>query len=147
VPRELSKPDDQIARIVTVPDVTARSAQAFYEVTSELSQLRTANTAYETRESYDAVLADACKKVNENSANMLKLIEKQIKTSLRKVDGSFTAEQRRPPELQLEKIDSYKYSIADDSGTGSGYRKLLSFDLAMLEHSMLQVIVEDSYLF
>nr|WP_254597597.1 DUF2326 domain-containing protein [Gardnerella vaginalis] len=66
---------------------------------------------------------------------------------MKKVDESFTDEKRNPPKLSLKNIDSYSYAIADDTGTGSGYRSLLSFDLALLEHSKLPVIMEDSFLF
>lgn len=144
---ELARLDMQIGRITTAPNITAKSAEAFHELKSELGRLRAANKAYETKKEYDAQLVAARKKVTEDSADLLKDIESRINTYLREVDGSFTNEQRRPPELRLEKIDSYKYAIADDSGTGSGYRSLLSFDLALLEHSHLPVIIEDSYLF
>lgn len=144
---ELARLDEQIGRITTAPNITAKSAEAFHEVKSELGRLRAANKAYEAKKNYDAALTQARKKVTKDAADLLKDIEGRINTYLREVDGSFTNEQRRPPELRLEKIDSYKYAIADDSGTGSGYRSLLSFDLALLEHSILPVIIEDSYLF
>lgn len=105
------------------------------------------NKAYEAKKSYDAALTDVRKKVTEDSADLLKDTEKRINAYLREVDGCFTNEQRRASELRLEKIDSYKHAIADDSGTGSGYRSLLSFDLDLIEHSLLPVIIEDSYLF
>lgn len=147
VQSELSKLEEQISSITTAPNITVSAAEAFYEVKSELAQLREANKAYETKKRYDAELSKARKRITEDSTDILKDIEKQVNAYLRQVDGSFTNEQRRPPKLKLEKIDSYKYAIADDSGTGSGFRSLLSFDLALLEHSLLPVIAEDSYLF
>lgn len=144
---ELERLDGQIRRITTAPNITAKSAEAFHEVKSELARLSAANRAYEAKQGYASALAEARKKVSEESAELLNDIEKRINTYLQAVDGSFTNEQRKPPELRLERIDSYKYAIADDSGTGSGYRSLLSFDLALLEHSLLPAIIEDSYLF
>ena len=147
VSAELKKLDEQITRITTAPNITAASAQAYHELKTEIAILQSANKNYLTKEKNREALKAAQFVIEEDTKDLLKQIEKSINNYLKRVDGSFTDEKRNPPELRLKKIDSYSYAIADDTGTGSGYRSLLSFDLALLEHSNLPVIMEDSFLF
>ena len=139
--------DEQITHITTAPNITAASAQTYHELKTEISNLQRANQNFQTKEKNRETLKQAQAVIEKSTKDILHEIEKSINDYLKKVDGSFTDEKRNPPKLNLKKIDSYSYAIADDTGTGSGYRSLLSFDLALLEHSKLPVIMEDSFLF
>ncbi|MDK7259401.1 DUF2326 domain-containing protein [Gardnerella vaginalis] len=139
--------DEQIINITTAPSITAATAQTYHELKTEISSLQNANKNYLVKEENRETLKKTQGIVEETTKNLLNQIEKSINNYLKKVDESFTDEKRNPPKLSLKNIDSYSYAIADDTGTGSGYRSLLSFDLALLEHSKLPVIMEDSFLF
>lgn len=139
--------DEQITRITTAPNITARSAQAYHELKTNIAALQRANSNYSIKEENRLKLSEARKIVEDETKYLLKKIERDINHYLELIDGSFTNEKRNPPKLSLNKIDSYSYAIADDTGTGSGYRSLLSFDLVLLEHSKLPLIIEDSFLF
>lgn len=139
--------DEQITHITTAPNITAASAETYHELKTEITNLQHANQNFQTKEKNREALKQAQVGIEKSTKDILHEIEKSINDYLKKVDGSFTDKKRNPPRLNLKKIDSYSYAIADDTGTGSGYRSLLSFDLALLEHSKLPVIMEDSFLF
>lgn len=139
--------DEQITHITIAPNITTASAQTYHALKTEISKLQHANQNFRTKEEKRKILKQAQAVIEKSTKDSLHKIEKSINEYLKKVDGSFTDKKRNPPKLSLKNIDSYSYAIADDTGTGSGYRSLLSFDLALLEHSKLPVIMEDSFLF
>lgn len=147
VQKQLEHIDEQIMKITTAPNITIAGAETYANIKAELAKLCGSNLSYRTRENYKQVLKSAQESLEQNSKLLLAAIENEINAYLDEVDGGFTDNKRNPPKLMLKKIDSYAYAIADDTGTGSGFRSLLSFDLALLEHSRLPVIIEDSFLF
>ena len=53
---------------------------------------------------------------------------------------------RKPPFLVLEKA-GYRFATPDDTGTGTAYKSLVVYDLAVLELTNLPVLIHDSVIF
>jgi len=66
--------------------------------------------------------------------------------TMSKIDGFITNEKRTAPQLTLKEINKYGFQIVNDSGTGSGYRGLITFNIALFENSALPVISHDSFM-
>ena len=66
--------------------------------------------------------------------------------TMSKIDGFITNEKRTAPQLTLKEINKYGFQIVNDSGTGSGYRGLITFNIALFENSDLPVISHDSFM-
>ncbi|WP_277035133.1 DUF2326 domain-containing protein [Propionimicrobium lymphophilum] len=147
VQQNLRKVNAQIAEIVEPGSIDIKTADSLHVLKSELGRLKAANKAYEKKREFEEQKRLAQERVEKDSKNLLKDIEKKMNHALKHIDGQFTKEQRNPPKLTLKSIDKYAYAIADDTGTGSGYRSLLSFDIALLEESSLPVSIEDSMMF
>lgn len=147
VKQRLHRLDAQIAEIVEPDSIDMKTADSYHILKTELGRLKAANKAYEKKREFQEQKKAAEARVEKDSKGLLKDIEKKMNRALKHIDGQFTKEQRNPPKLTLTSIDKYAYAIADDTGTGSGYRSLLSFDIALLEESSLPVIIEDSMMF
>lgn len=147
VEKDLRILDDQIAQISKNPHVSVKAAEALHELKTELGRLRGANASYRRKQEYEAAKKQAELDVEEKTQDPLAEIEKRMNQALKEIDAQFTDDKRKQPKLALESIDKYSYAIADDTGTGSGYRSLISFDLALLRETILPVIIEDSMMF
>lgn len=54
---------------------------------------------------------------------------------------------RKPPHIQFRRHDSYKFETPDDTGTGSNFKGMIVYDLAILQSTALPALAHDSLLF
>lgn len=54
---------------------------------------------------------------------------------------------RKPPHIKFNKHDSYKFETPDDTGTGSNYKGMIVYDLAVLFTTALPALAHDSLVF
>lgn len=101
-----------------------------YELVQQL-----ASDYKQSRELYDALLDDVLNRVMFE-------INKEMET----LNNTILGEGKKSP---LIKITPTRYSIKseDDTGTGTNYRVLITFDLALLNLTVLPVLIHDSLLF
>ncbi|MGQ4533411.1 DUF2326 domain-containing protein [Dermabacteraceae bacterium P13138] len=143
---ELACLDEKQTSITTAPTPGIKALDAYHAIQSEIGRLIAANRHYQTREKFQAELKQAEQHLKEDSASLLASVQKTMNTEMAKIDGFLTNEKRTAPELTLKEIDKYGFQIVNDSGTGSGYRGLITFDIALLENSALPVIIHDSFM-
>ena len=74
-------------------------------------------------------------------------IEGLINDELKKLNDCIYSEKRLPPALKLADISRYTYKTPRDTGTGTEYKSLILFDLAILRLTSLPFIINDSMLF
>lgn len=89
----------------------------------------------QSREMYDKILDD-----------VLNRIMFEINKEMESLNNTILGEGKKSP---LIKITPTRYSIKseDDTGTGTNYRVLITFDLAVLNLTSLPVLIHDSLLF
>ncbi|MCH4075368.1 MAG: DUF2326 domain-containing protein [Solobacterium sp.] len=56
----------------------------------------------------------------------------------------YIAEPHKPPVLQFNDYNSYRFETPDDTGTGSNFKGMIIFDLAILALTDLPAIAHDS---
>ena len=147
VERRLEELDEQIGRITLPRAVTIKAADTYHDLMNEIAKLRAANNRYEKKREYEDRKAEAKRRIEVESKDLLAEVQKRLNAALKEIDGQFTKDKRKQPKIKLDSIDKYSYAIADDTGTGSGYRSLVSFDLALLRETKLPVLIEDSMMF
>ena len=54
---------------------------------------------------------------------------------------------RKPPHIKFNRHDSYKFETPDDTGTGSNYKGMIVYDLAVLFTTDLPALAHDSLIF
>lgn len=128
------------------PTTTQAEIRAYGELDRRIRALHAANNAYAEEARLKETKAQAAETLKRESAAILQDIEDQLNQAMQRIDGEITREERTPPRITIHSVDKYSYSIEDDSGTGSTQRGLISFDLALLENSLLPAIAHDSML-
>lgn len=136
----------RLEELSVAPTATQADIRAYSELDRQIRSLRNANKAFNDEQRLTAAKKQATEVLDEASASILKGIEHKLNETMRHIDGEITREQRTPPSIEIPAIDKYSYEIENDSGTGSTQRGLISFDLAMLETTLLPAVAHDSML-
>lgn len=63
---------------------------------------------------------------------------------MREFGAQLHSESRKPPYLRFDSYNRYKFETPDDTGTGSNYRSMIIYDLAVLFSTALPAIAHDS---
>ena len=74
-------------------------------------------------------------------------MENAINAKLNELNDCIYLEKRMPPSLKLADFSHYSYKTPNDKGTGTEYKSLILFDLAILDLTPLPFIINDSMLF
>lgn len=75
---------------------------------------------------------------------ILRDIEQEINDRMEEFDSSLFSESRKAPHLTINGYNSYHFETSDDTGTGSNYKGMIIYDLAVLYSTDLPAIVHGS---
>ena len=71
-------------------------------------------------------------------------IEQAINDKMKEYNDSLFTERHKPLHLHFNEYNSYRFETPDDTGTGSNYKGMVIFDLAVLNLTALPAIAHDS---
>ena len=136
--------NDQIRELGMVGNLSKEFLDRHSEIKGKIDALKTQNEAYLTLTD----LQDAKKKADDmlKSAieTILSDIEQAINDKMKEYNDSLFAERHKPPYLHFNEYNSYRFETPDDTGTGSNYKGMVIFDLAVLNLTALPAIAHDS---
>lgn len=114
------------------------------EIKGKIDALKTQNEAYLTLTD----LQDAKKKADDMLKNAIETIlsdiQQAINDKMKEYNDSLFPESHKPPHLHFNEYNSYRFETPDDTGTGSNYKGMVIFDLAVLNLTALPAIAHDS---
>ena len=71
-------------------------------------------------------------------------IEIAINDKMKEFNDSLFIEAHKAPHLHFNEYNSYRFETPDDTGTGSNYKGMVIYDLAVLSLTALPAIAHDS---
>lgn len=77
-------------------------------------------------------------------ADITRPIQENINCEMKQLTSEYIAPHRYAPTLEIRSNRSYTFTIPDDDGTGTNYRGLVTYDLAVLRLTALPVLGHDS---
>ena len=141
---QVASVNDQIRELGMVGNLSKEFLDRHSEIKGRIDALKTQNEAYLTLTD----LQDARKKADDmlKSAieTILSDIEQAINDKMKEYNDSLFAERHKPPHLHFNEYNSYRFETPDDTGTGSNYKGMVIFDLAVLNLTALPAIAHDS---
>lgn len=143
---QLKQLDRQLAELQVAPTVSAAEIRSYSAIDSEIRRLYAANKGYYEHQTLLQKRQESKEQLAKSSEQIISSVENNLNRALQRIDGEATNEQRNAPEIAIDSVDKYHYSILDDTGTGSTQRGLVSFDLALLETTKLPAIAHDTVL-
>lgn len=85
--------------------------------------------------------------LQQGTEDILAQIEVELNEKMKEINDTLFEDRRKAPELHFKSYDSYKFETPNDTGTGSNYKGMLVYDLAILHCTALPAIAHDSLLF
>jgi len=117
-----------------------------YQLSERWQGLKNANRSYERSSSLDLAYEKTKQELEAVKQEILDEIEAKINAELARLVSEIYGQGANAPKLSLGQ-NSYKYEIADDTGTGTAFANLLLFDLAILSLTELPFLIHDLPLF
>ncbi len=137
----------QIKQLGFVGNISKEFLDRHSEIKAEIDALRTQNQAYFTMKELQEAKAKAEEVLIRSIEDILKEIEAKLNSKMKEFNDSLFTTSRKPPHIQFNKHDSYKFETPDDTGTGSNYKGMIVYDLAVLFTTALPAIAHDSLVF
>ena len=134
----------QISELGFVGNLSKEFLDKHSEIKGRIDALKAQNEAYLTLTD----LQDARKKADEMLKraieDILADIERSINDKMKEFNDSLFTESRKAPNLHFNEYNSYRFETPDDTGTGSNYKGMVVYDLAVLYLTALPAIAHDS---
>lgn len=94
------------------------------------------------------VLSENAKiELTEKEKEIVPGLQQKINDKLLALNDVLYEERRESPRLEIKSPTSYTYFTPSDNGTGTSYKSLILFDIALLYLSALPMVIHDSLLF
>ena len=137
----------QIRELGFVGNVSKEFLDRHSELKGEISALKTQNEAFLTQKGLQESKSQAEEVLKRSISDILRDIETELNNKMKEFNDSLFSTPRKPPYIHFNKHDSYKFETPDDTGTGSNYKGMIVYDLAILHLTALPAIAHDSLLF
>lgn len=135
---------EQISDMGFVGNISKEFLDKHSEIKGRIDALRAQNAAYLTL----TELQDAKKRADEllKSAieSILSDIQQEMNDKMKEFNDTLFTEPRKAPHLVFNAYNSYRFDTPDDTGTGSNYKGMVIYDLAVLFLTALPAIAHDS---
>ena len=129
------------------PRISKTFLETYRDKCENLSRLEKILERYESVSRLQDAIKEETRKLNFDNANILADVENAVNDKLVELNNKIYKEKRMPPRLSLTDFSHYSYETLNDTGTGTNFKSLLIFDLAVLELTELPFIINDSFLF
>ena len=145
--KQLQNVNAQIKGLGFIGNLSKEFLDRHSELKSEIDALKIQNDAYLTLKELQAAKAGADDMLKRSIEDILLEIENELNRKMKEINDSLFATPRKPPRIHFNKQDSYRFETPDDTGTGSNFKGMIVFDLAVLLCTALPALAHDSLLF
>lgn len=139
--KELQK---QIADLGFVGNLSKEFLDKHSEIKGRIDAIRQQNDAYLTLTDLQDAKKRADDMLKRSIEDILADIERTLNDKMREFNDTLFVDSRKAPRIRFKEYNSYEFETPSDTGTGSNYKGMVIYDLAMLYLTALPAIVHDS---
>lgn len=144
---QLEHINDQIDDLGFVGNISREFLDRHSELKGEIDALKTQNQAFLKQNELQTAKANAEEVLKRSTEDILFEIEETLNTKMKELNDSLFKTKKKPPHVHFNSYNSYVFETPDNTGTGSNYKGMLVYDLAILFTTRLPAIAHDSLLF
>ena len=111
---------------------------------NEIAMIRAQNTAYIKEKELESAKDQAMKNYQKSITDVLDEIQSALNGKMKEMNDTLYNDARKPPRIILRDFNSYSFETPDDKGTGSNYKAMVVYDLALLSLTNLPAVAHDS---
>lgn len=141
---QLTQVNQQIADMGYVGNLSKEFLDRHAEIKGRIDALRAQNEAYLTLTDLQEAKKIADQLLKEGIRHILTEIQDKVNAKMKAFNDSLFMDRRQAPRLIFHEYNSYTFETPDDTGTGSNYKGMVLYDLAVLYLTALPAIAHDS---
>lgn len=139
--KELQK---QITDLGFVGNLSKEFLDRHSEIKGKIDAIRLQNEAYLTLTDLQDAKRRADDMLKRGIEDILSEIERALNDKMKEFNDTLFVDSRKAPQIRFHEYNSYEFETPDDTGTGSNYKGMVVYDLAMLYLTALPTIAHDS---
>jgi uncharacterized protein YihD (DUF1040 family) len=139
---EISEIDKIITDKLTIQNAPKYTIEKVVEIASEIKQLTNENGFYSKKKSLDESIKSAKEDLGILKEAILDEVCNQINVKMYELNKLIYTDNRRAPTLTI-RGERYTFNTYGDTGTGTAFANLITFDLALLDLTCLPAIIHD----
>ncbi len=137
----------KIKQLGFVGNISREFLERHSALKSEIDALKNQNQAFLTQKELQQAKTNADAILRRSVEDVLSEIEETLNTRMREFNDSLFTTRKKPPHVHFNSYNSYTFKTPDNTGTGSNYKGMLVYDLAVLFSTALPALAHDSLLF
>ena len=143
---EIGKQEEELRSVSSIADVSKAILDSYANAVQQYNNLKAANEHYEERQRLRQKVTDIKKQIAKIFKSELSVIALTLNTIMDKYNRMIYYEDRSAPTIEIKDESHYTFDTPNDRGTGSRYKGLILFDLAVLKLTALPAVAHDSFM-
>lgn len=145
--QQLDEVRRQISELGFVGNISREFLDRHSELKAEIAALTTQNEAYLTLKELQEAKASVVQALRNSIDGILHDIEVTLNAKMEEFNDRLFSVKKKPPYVHFNAYNSYRFETPDNTGTGSNFKGMIVYDLAVLFSTALPAIAHDSLLF
>ena len=134
--------DKKIEQELTIKNAPKLAIDEVIDLVTQIKQLSDENGYYTKKKQLEEDISQANRDLSELKEKALDEICNEINVKMYELNKEIYGYKRRAPTLNIHE-NKYSFNTAGDTGTGTAYANLITFDLSLLELTCLPAIAHD----
>lgn len=143
ISKDIEDVDKKIEDKLNIKNVPKYSVESVVNISAQIQQINNENNFYLKKKSIDEGLSSAKQDLLEVREHILADICSKINDKMNDINKLIYTDNRRTPTLNINNNDRYVFTTFGDTGTGTAYANLITFDLSLLDLTRLPLVVHD----
>ena len=139
--------NSKIRSLGFVGNISREFLEQHSKIKGEIDALNTQNQAFLKQRELQEAKANADAVLKKGIEDILHEIEDTLNAKMKEFNDSLFATKKKPPRVHFNAYNSYRFETPDNTGTGSNFKGMIVYDLAVLFTTALPAIAHDSLLF
>lgn len=118
--------------------------EKYSTIKNKITKLQEANDSYDKKKKLNDEKKITKQELDKVVLDSVLEMQEKINSKMKELNDAIYDGKKSSPILTIKDSDHYDFSTPNDLGTGSKYKGIIVFDLAMLELTKLPVIIHDS---
>lgn len=142
IEKQIYSIDKEIEEKLSIRNAPKFAVDKVVELVAEIKQLNDENGYYVKKKGIDDSISSAMDDLDILKEKVLDEICNQINVKMYELNKVIYTDGRRPPTLNIHG-NKYTFNTYGDTGTGTAFANLITFDLALLDLTCLPAIAHD----
>ena len=143
---EIKIQEDELKNVSSIPDVSRAILESYANATQRYNNLYAANQHYDEKQLLKKKVIDIEEQISKVFKTELFVISAELNKLMNEYNISIYNEERSSPTIDIKDENHYTFETPNDKGTGTRYKGLILFDLAVLKLTALPAIAHDSFM-